>query len=209
MMTETESESTSQPTISEHAIPRIEYRERYHINGVELTPTQLNWIDAQIERVREDELANRPESSMQSVPDAYSITEMRRDYLAGRDADKNGYWRKVMEYWGYTWLEPAQIDELIGPMSYRPRTLPDLGGNPLHDALGRPIANSRNHIPVYHSVGQWRDVPGARRRPPLAMRGLAYEMQDLIGGFREPEIFDEWARDRVRAHALRRKRRRF
>lgn len=165
-------------------------------------------MDARIERVLEDVTHGRPEGGASAPVDRKDIEAYQLDVLEGAHEDRSGYWQQVMEHFGFTWFEPAQLDRLLGPKVVIPSVLAPLAGEKLWDRYGRPIPNARLYWTENHTEGQWRSDAGARLdRCPAALRGLGFTMKDLASSFESPQKFDAWARDVVRKKALARERR--
>jgi hypothetical protein len=135
-------------------------------------------IDAVRRRVRED----RADPSLVGPVDPYDIRQHNLDALKGAQ-QKPEIWNQVMEYHGFTWYEPSELDRLVGPMRVIPSSLKGLV-----DARGLEIRNSSLYQHQRHKVGQWR-----RDRPhPIP---LAYTIEDLCALFQTPEAFDGWIKD--------------
>lgn len=180
-----------------------------------MTQTEVNQMDTEIEKTIADSMSGRPEVGAAAPVDEYSLAQMRADVLKGRDKDPSGHWRQVMEYWGFNWLEPHQLNEVVGPMKVIPPSIKGLAGEIIHDHLGRDVANTNLYWTRPHAEGQWRSDFGNRRPPREFLRdrrAMAFTMADLIDMFESPQAFDEWARGRVkqtrRVMAAIRKRRR-
>lgn len=154
-----------------------------------LSETDVTEMHSRIEQVLDDVHRGRPEKNAKAPVDEYELRQHQEAALAGRDKDKNGHWRQVMEFFGFSWVEPKQLDERVGPQRYIPSNL-----DGVHDRYGRAIPNTRLYWTRDHAVGQWRDVPDARNRPHPALRGMAFTMADLIGNYGKPEEFDKWAK---------------
>jgi hypothetical protein len=161
--------------------------------GRELSDAEVRQMDRSIERVVDDVHFGRPEKNAKKAPDPYEINEHERDFLKGRDADPTGYWRQVMEYHGFVWLEPEQLNRMVGRQKYVPSTL-----DGLHDRFGRDVPNSRLYWTRPHTVGQWRYVPGSGKAPHPALRRCAFTMADLVALYRDsPAEFDRWAKETI------------
>lgn len=177
----------------------------------ELSEAEVEEMHGRIERVMDDVHHGRAERSATAPADPYEIAQHEADVLKGRHHDESGYWRQVMEFFGFTWLEPAELDEKVGKQRYIPPSLTAHDRN-VFDRYGRDVQNSNLYWVRPHSEGQWRDVVGARRRPHPALRGMAFTMKDLVDMYAEPKAFDEWARGRITIYkhkrlGIRRKRR--
>lgn len=175
---------------------------------VELTDAEIRQMDSRIERVIDDVYHGRPERSATRPVDPKDLAEHHADELQGRHLDKDGHWRQVMEFYGFTWFEPEQLDKTVGLQKVIPSTLNGLAGEKIWDRYGRPIPNSRLYWAQNHVEGQWRSDRGARlERCPSALRGLAFTMKDLVSNFATPQAFDEWAKHVVKRKARQRQER--
>lgn len=164
----------------------------------ELTPTQMAAMDSKIEKVIDDVHSGRPERNAARPVDPYVLRNHRADILKGRQEDKDGYWKQVMEYHGWNWIEPEDLNRIIGPERYIPSQLQALAAEKLHDRIGRAIYNSSLYWTRPHELGQWRNDIG-RRRPHKALQTpMAWTMEALVGDFGEPKAFDEWAKTMIR-----------
>ena len=94
----------------------------------ELTPTEVNEMDSSIERVLDDVHHGRADNHAARPADPYEIKKYEEDIVQGRDRDKEGHWRKVMEHYGFNWLEPAQLNATVGPQRFIPSTIVGLNG---------------------------------------------------------------------------------
>ena len=162
----------------------------------ELTQTEVNSMDSAIEKVLDDVHHGRAEKNAARPADPYEIAQYEADVLQGRDQDKEGYWRQVMEHHGFNWLEPADLEATIGPERFIPSTIVGKNGEQIHDRYGREIYNNRLYWTRSHTVGQWRPDIGSRRPHP-ALTG-SFTMKDLVGMYGDPEAFDEWAKLMIR-----------
>lgn len=172
------------------------------------TAAEIREMDSRIERVVDDVYHGRPEGGAQAPIDPRDVSAHELDTLKGRHEDKDGHWRQVMEHYGFSWFEPKQLDELIGPRKIIPSQLSPLAGEKLWDKYGRPIPNARLYWTQNHTEGQWRSDAGKRLdRCPTALRGLAFTMKDLAGSFESPEKFDQWAKQVVVRRRKQRQRR--
>jgi hypothetical protein len=168
----------------------------FFVNGRELTKAQVEDCDRTIERARRAIAEGRPDRR-DAPPSSRDLAEYHQETLKGLDADKDGYWRKVMEHHGFSWVPADEMNRIYGPMVRVPRTLEPYGDERIHDALGRPVANSSYYAHQPHKEGQWRnDVPDARTRPGPWFRRqpLGFTMADLVTMYCEPRVFDEWAK---------------
>lgn len=161
-------------------------------NGRELTATEERAQEAAIERVRDDVHHGRPERHAAMPVDDQDLREAQSDILQGKDA-RADIWRQVMEHYHFVWLEPKQLDELIGPERYIPSRLQEL-----RDAFGREVVNSNLYWTRPHAEGQWRYVPSANKHPHPALRTYAFTIKDLVGMYTNPEAFDDWAKLMIR-----------
>lgn len=163
----------------------------------ELTATEVNEMDSAIEQVLDDVHHGRPEKNAARPADPYEIAAYEADVLKGRDQDKDGHWKRVMEHYGFNWLDPEQLERTIGPERFIPSTIVGKHGEQIHDRYGREIYNNRLYWTRPHSVGQWRPDLGMRKPHP-ALAKCSFTMKDLIGLFGEPAEFDAWAKEMIR-----------
>jgi len=164
----------------------------------DLTPAEEKQAALRIEKVVDDVYHGRPEGGAQGPIDPRDVLAHEEDVLQHRHEDRNGYWKQVMEFYGFTWFEPKQLDEMVGPKKIIPSSLEPLAGEKLWDKYGRPVANTRLYWTQSHTEGQWRSDAGSRLdRCPMALRGLAFTMKDLASSFESPEKFDQWAKQIV------------
>lgn len=172
------------------------------VDGRELSAAEVAAMDSKIERVREDVQAGRPEVGALRPVDPYDLAAYKRDVLKRRDLDVDGYWAQVMTFWGFTWLEPAELDRVVGKQQIIPSRINGLIGEKIHDQYGREIPNTNLYWTKSHELGQWRSDQGTRRPPRELLgidgRAMAFTMEDLVGNFGSPQAFDDWAKDRVR-----------
>lgn len=164
-----------------------------------LSPSEVRQMDGAIEQVIDNVRSGRPERSPVAVVDPRDVRQHQLDVLKGRQADKDGWWKKVMEYYGFNWIEASQLDATIGPQRVIPPTLTDVS-----DRYGREIYNNRLYWTRSHQEGQWRPDVG-KKRPHPALSQCSFTMVDLIDMFGEPEKFDEWAKQRILAFERHRK----
>ncbi len=162
----------------------------------ELTATEVNSMDSSIEKVLDDVHHGRAEKNAARPADPYEVAKYEEDILQGRDQDKEGYWRQVMEHFGFNWLEPGQLDAAVGPERFIPSSIVGLNGEQIHDRYGREIYNNRLYWTRYHTVGQWRGDLGMRKPHP-ALKQCSFTMKDLIGMYGEPGAFDHWAKGQI------------
>lgn len=169
------------------------------MSGKVLSEAEIRAMDARIERVFDDVAAGRPETGVAGEADPYDVRERKKDVLKGRDLDKEGHWKKVMEAWGFNWIPAEALNASIGPRRYIPSTLSPLAGERLHDRYGRGVANTSLYWTRPHEEGQWRSDLGANRPPKLlTVTGpMGFTMVDLIDLFQKPEEFDRWARAEI------------
>lgn len=158
----------------------------------ELSATEVQEMDSAIERVMDNVQSGRPEGHTAAPADPYDVAGHREEVLQGRDKDKDGYWKQVMEHHGWNWIEPEQLDRVVGPQRVIPSKL-----NDVTDRYGREIYNNRLYWTRSHAEGQWRPDIG-KRRPHPALRQYSFTMADLVANYGTPQAFAEWCGVMVR-----------
>ena len=135
-----------------------------------------------LERMRRDIVGDGPRYRPNTTPDPYDQAKHRADVLQGKDKEGWDHWRKVMSFHGFVWLEPQQLNVVVGPLQVTIKG-----------------TNGTAYARCSHKVGQWRRPP-----KPTKEWALAFTMDDLYTGFVGPEDFDTWIRrkdDMLRAKA--------
>lgn len=160
----------------------------------ELSAGEVQEMDSAIERVMDDVQRGRAEGHTAAPADPYDVAGHREEVLRGRDEDRDGFWKQVMEHHGFNWIEPAQLDAVVGPQRFIPSKITDV-----HDRYGREIYNNRLYWTRNHTEGQWRPDIG-KRRPHPALAQCSFTMADLVSMFGEPKHFDAWAKLMVWKH---------
>ncbi|TAL42836.1 MAG: hypothetical protein EPN91_07510 [Salinibacterium sp.] len=121
-----------------------------------------------VERAIERVLSGKDLERRNGPIDPYDKREAERDIVRGRDKDATA-WRSVMEYFGFRWFEPHELDRVIGPQAV-------LAGIEGADALYW----QRNH-----TEGQWRSNK----------RRMAFTLKELAANYVTPEAFASWLED--------------
>lgn len=145
-------------------------------------------VHEKLERMRQEITGQKgPVRNPTAPADPYDMKEHSADCVAGRDRRHYDKWRQVMEYHGFFYLLPSQVDRIIGPKSVIPGELAGIGGNV--------------YVHEPHTEAQWR-----RFGKPQRMAGAfnvdrtwaeTFTPKDLISLFEDvPESFDRWMRQR-------------
>lgn len=120
------------------------------------------------------------------------LKESRADALRGRERTHYDRWRQVMEYHGFLFLTPAELDAhpLVGPM----KVPTELGSVAEISALA---LHRSGQVYEYrgHTEAQWRR---------FGRYAEAFTVPDLVQLFGDsPERFDLWIRDHTARRHLR------
>ena len=129
--------------------------------------------------------------------DPDEVRRFKADVIGSRSRDEwyPHYlkWRQVMEYHGYRWFTPEELDATYGPQL----VIPSRDGQTVYSEVMWKIATGQDPSGLVnrrelraHDVPQWRRV---NPRPDT------HSTEDLISLFGDsPATFDEWCRDHTR-----------
>jgi len=149
---------------------------------IRLTPKQREEMDRKIYKTWRAVQDGIPEQRHTPRIDPYDVAQIEQDQMQ-EAAKKPEVWKKIMEYYGFTWYSASDLDAhpMVGPARYRTR-------------------DQRIFLKP-QPCGQWRndlEIQEGFSNPPERLK-MAFTLKDLILGFRTPEQFDKWMKKQISA----------